>query len=325
MNNRFASISDLHILGTNPVSRRDVLTDTQWKKLESLYLFAWKRDADVIISGDIFNGSNSYHLLKKMGQFLNGYRKKGVNTYAVFGQHDLKYRNKEDTNLDILSATGVVGILGSNPIMGSGFRVYGAGFNEVVPIPPDKDDVNILVIHAAISPSSLFHGHHYISIKDFVEEHPMYDIVLCGDVHRTFIEEHNNTVVINSGPLLRKEADEYNMIHKPGFFYIDMENVSIEYHEVDHKPSAEVISRSHIEKKKVKELSAAIADTAHFLDELNKRSKGGRLMNIRERIKQRIEGEGKSTPGAKSVLECLLNERNISQWLQDQEKHQELQ
>ena len=321
MKNRLAALSDVHILGSNPVGRKDVLTDVQWEKLDYVYTFARRVDADVAFAGDIFNGSNNYHLLKKASEFFSRYKNAGVTTYSVFGQHDMKYRNKEDTNLDILAASGVVNILGSVPVDCGHFRVYGASWNDPIPVPDQREIVNLLVIHAPISPSALFHGHGYTSISEFVEAHPMFDIIITGDVHRTFAEEYNGTVVLNSGPLLRKEADEYNMIHKPGFFFIDMNEITFTFQQVDHASAREVISRKHIEKKRVKEISAAIADTAHFLDELRTRTASGQFMNIRERIKDRIENSPAST-GAKSVLEYLLGERDLNSWLQERLQNQ---
>lgn len=313
MKSKLVGASDLHLLSVNPVCRKDSLVDVQWDKLKEIFLFAARNQADVLIAGDLTDKSNNYWLINRLSALLRDYKGLGVDVYAVFGQHDMKYRNKEDTNLDILSSAGLVTILGSTPEKGAHFNVYGASWMGEVP-KANPDDINLLVIHSPLSPAALFHGHNYINPSQFIEDHPEYNLILCGDVHRTFIEESGPAVFLNSGPLLREEADEYYMIHKPGFFFIDMNDVKIEFREIKHRPSSEVITRMHIERKKIKEKSAAIADTAHFLDELKRRTSGGRMMNIQERIKAKISS-GTASEKAKSILECLLNEKDLSQWL----------
>lgn len=315
---RFISLGDIHLLGNNPVSRKDDLTGTQWAKVHELFSAANAKSADILIAGDFSDHSNNYSILNNLAEILRAYKDLDVNAFAVFGQHDMKYRNEKDTNLQILSNAGLITILGSTPVLGPDFRVYGAGWKAPVPRPEDTKMTNILVTHAPISPKSLFHGHDYIPIEEFALAHNRFSLVLCGDVHRTFMEEFNGMVVMNSGPLIRKEADEYNMTHKPGFFYIDMEEVTIDFYEVTHRPAGEVLSRSHIEKKRAKDLVAARADTAQFLHELRERSNAGRLMNIKERIQTRIEPEAETSTLAKSILECLLNERNLGQWVERQ-------
>lgn len=315
MKTRLISVSDLHLLTIKPVCRLDDLTEVQWEKLQEIFNFAYNHKADVLIAGDISNISNNYHILNHFIQILRTYKEMGVDVYAVFGQHDMKYRNTEDTNLDIIASSGLIQILGSTPEEGKHFKVYGCEWMGSVP-EADPNEINILVVHSPISPAALFQGHHYISIDQFSQEHPEYNLVLCGDVHRTFIEERGGSVFLNSGPLLRKEADEYSLIHKPGFFYIDMSDVKIQFQEVKHRPSSEVISRTHIEKKKRKESAASIADTAHFLDELKRRSEGDQTMNIRDRIKQTVVLQNAPNEVI-SVLECLLNEKSLTQWLEE--------
>jgi DNA repair exonuclease SbcCD nuclease subunit len=311
---KLISLGDIHLLGVNPANRKDDLTGTQWKKIHELFAFAKAKEADVLVAGDFSDSSNNYSILNKLAEILRAYKDLGVNVFAVFGQHDLKYRNQKDTNLQILINSGLINLLGSKPVEGEGFRVYGASWQDEIP-KPSSGWINLLVIHAPISPSSLFHGHNYISIKDFVNDHPEFSLIICGDVHRTFMEEHNGVLVMNSGPLVRKEASEYNMIHKPGHFFIDMEDVSIKFIEVNHRPGKEVLSMDKSAERRRKELVHARVDTAQFLHELRQRTSEGKLMNIRERIGLRASHESEISETAKRVLECLLNERDLKEWL----------
>jgi hypothetical protein len=315
--NRIIALGDLHLIGTNPIGRKDNLTEAQWGKVSFVYDYAYNVGADVYIAGDVNDASNNYSILNHFSYIVTNYAKKGVGTYAVFGQHDLKYRNKKDTNLQIMENSKIVKILDATPVLGAGFRIYGCSWGNEIPVPRSGDFLDILVIHAPISPVSLFHGHNYIKIEDFIAENPNFDIIICGDVHRTFMEEHNSTLVLNSGPLIRKEANEYNMIHRPGFFYIDLNSIEIKFIEVPHSEAEKVLSRNHIEKKKMKELTAARADTAQFLSELHQRTLEERSMNISERMKAKLEvKKSPISSGAKEVIECLLSERNLEEWLE---------
>lgn len=317
LKNKMVCLSDLHLVGSNPISRIDDLVKSQWDKLIEVFIFAYQHKADIYLAGDIFDSSNNYSILNRMAEILFGYKNLGVNVYCVFGQHDMKYRNEKNTNLEILSNAGLVTVLNSTPLEGDGIRLYGCGWKSNVPIPSEKDSLDILVTHAPISPGAIFHGHNYINIKDFVKENPTYDLIICGDVHRTFMDECNDTVVLNSGPLLRKEANEYNMVHKPGFFFIDLEKISISYKEIKHRQSSEVLKRDHIEKKKRQEFVSTVVNTAQFLCELRERSTKGQMLNIQERMKLIVASKDNFTShSARSILEHLLNEKDLDKWIE---------
>jgi DNA repair exonuclease SbcCD nuclease subunit len=311
---RYISINDIHLVANNPVGRKDDLTVTQWGKIRFVFDYAEKMKAAILIAGDFGDASNNYSILNKLAALLKEYQEKGVLVFAVFGQHDLKYRNEEDTNLDILISAGLIIKLEKEPLpVAIGdihYRIYGVNWGDSVPKLSSSEITNILVIHTPISPVALFHGHNYIDTKDFQKEHPEYKIVICGDVHRKFMEEIEGTIFLNSGPMVRKEADEYNMIHEPGFFFIDVKKERIKFVTIPHRPAEEVLTIQHIERKKRKSESAARADSAQFLHELNQRANKSEeeTLDLRERLIQRLSTKKKSIPsGASSVIETLLN------------------
>ena len=75
-------------------------------------------------------------------------------------------------------------------------------------------------------------------------------MIVCGDCHRTFSFEQDGRYIVNSGPLLRKEADMYNLTEaSPGFWVYDTEKRKIDWIDVPHELAKKVLSRKHIERQ----------------------------------------------------------------------------
>lgn len=327
MTSRYVALADLHLLYNNPVCRLDNLVDVQWEKLTYVYEYAKKKEANVIVAGDVHVTSNNYSLLNQLISFLRRYANQGVFTFSVYGQHDLKYRNPDDTNLQILINSGYIQLLGEKPIVVTSelsrlkihHRIWGASWMGPVPSPGENQSpTDILVIHDSISPAKIYPGQQNTDAKKFLIDHPAFDIVLCGDIHRTFIEEYKGRTIVNPGPLLRREADEYNLIHKPGFFYFDLERTHVEFVQVPHQPASEVITRKHIEEKQRKQQTAARADTSQFLSELRARTSDRQAVNIRDRIRLRVEEpDGSTAQPVLDVMTPLLNGKNVEQYIKE--------
>lgn len=323
MSYRYVALADLHLLFNNPVCRMDNLVAVQWEKLTYVFEYAANREAHVLIAGDIHVTSNNYSLLNQLIQFLREYRSRGVRVFCVYGQHDLKYRNPDDTNLQILINSGYVEQLGDKPVSfhvnkDVHHRLWGSSWMSPIPSMQDKAPTDILVIHDSISPAKIYPGQQNTDAKKFLKTYPSFDIVICGDIHRTFIEENQGRTIVNPGPLLRREADEYNMVHRPGFFYFDLDKAHVEFVVVPHEPSSKVITRQHIEKKKAKEQTAARADTSQFLSELRARTADKQVVNIRDRIRARIEEpDGSTQQPVIGVMEHLLNGKTVEQYIKE--------
>ena len=237
------SISDIHLINQNPISRKDNLCETQIKKLKYVLNYAKRNDAIIVINGDMFDSPRSFYTLSQIAELI-----KDHNIYAVYGQHDTYYYShstRHATNLGVLNKSNLITILGPEPIQFDDFNLYGCSITEPIPEILDNNKLNILSIHAPISDSALFSTHEFINAEDFISE-SKFDMVFCGDIHRKFIIEKDNKVILNSGPMLRIECTEYNFQHKPGFWFINTDNKKIEYIEIPHDPAEEVLSRLHI-------------------------------------------------------------------------------
>ena len=154
---KFVALSDIHLVPKNPICRIDDLTEVQWGKLDEVFEFATLKDADILIAGDLHAISNDYEVLGQFAEFLKKYQELGTYVWAVYGQHDLKYRNPDNTNMEILTKAGLINLIPPEGIQNMGVKIFGCGWMDDI-TEPDMTTVNILVIHAPISPKALFRG-----------------------------------------------------------------------------------------------------------------------------------------------------------------------
>lgn len=244
---KFILVSDVHATSKTPVSRKDDILKTFIEKFTFVLDCAREYNASILQAGDFFHSAREWLILESFIILLKKY--KDIKIYSIFGQHDMYMRSKVATNmLSIFNKAGFIELLNENPFRlkcsSSKKYIYLYGCNWEGKVPEPKGDLNILVIHAPISKREVFPGHAYTSPKYFIKKNKGWDLILVGDTHRYFIEKTRNTLLVNTGPLLRLEANEYNMIHKPKIFIYDsflktITNKII----IPHKQSQKILSK----------------------------------------------------------------------------------
>lgn len=257
---KIAFLSDPHIIWDKPIARLDDTRETSLEKFEFVLDWCMDNSALLLISGDLTDKPRSWHMYKRLKELIKRYY---VRICAVYGQHDMYLRSKEATMLDLLN----IEIL-TDDCVSAGIDntwLYGASYGEEVP-EVETDGFNILVIHAPISDKALWKGHDYINSKKFLKAFNEFDIIHCGDIHRSFlnISEDYKRCILNTGPMVRKEATEYNFKHRPCFYWYDAEEDTMNKVEIPHRPAEEVLSRDHIEKQE--EVSGMLDD---FIESVN--------------------------------------------------------
>lgn len=258
---KFLHISDTHLLFDSPQARLDDTHKTGLEKFE--YVLSWAKENSTVIlhSADFFDKRRSWYLLPEIVTLLKKYE---VPILAVFGQHDQYMRSmvtRHATMLGILEQAGLVEILGSAHFETHEeirWCIKGAGYQEEIPAPDEECDYNILVIHAPVAVEPLWPGHNYIDAEKFLAEHTEFDMILCGDIHRSFgIIDKVGRWILNTGPMIRRRAVDYNFQHKPGFWVIDTEKEigpkQVTWEEIPHLPAEKVLSRDHIEREEESE------------------------------------------------------------------------
>ena len=258
MSVKLALVSDAHLTFKKFIARKDNAVNAGLRKFNEVLNWCEENEASLVIAGDLFDKPRSWFML---AQTMDMIRKSGVSIFAVYGQHDIYFRSKDTidrTNLGILRKAGLVKILSDIPVevpttrgkRGLQVRIYGASYGEEIPEPIETEQAsiyNMLVVHAPIYSGSI-NKVETLNALSFLKKHP-YDLIHCGDIHRRFEVETNQSILLNPGPLLRKTAEEYNFTHKPGFFDMTFYSGSeweYKFVEVEHKPASEVLTRSHL-------------------------------------------------------------------------------
>lgn len=240
-NQNIIFISDMHIVGDNPICRLDNLVETQKKKLKFIINFANKNNAIILSAGDQTDTPRnfiSFYILS------NALKKLKTEFHCCLGQHDKYMRTDNPNSIHLITKLKLANRLNSVPYEINGINIYGCDFGDQVPDPKTKN--NILVVHESITTRELAIKHvDFIEAKEFLLKNSRYDMILCGDIHRRFKLEIDNRIILNSGPILRKEASEYFMDYKPSFYFLH--NGKIDLIEIPHKEYS--ISRDHIELK----------------------------------------------------------------------------
>lgn len=262
----FIFLSDLHLTDKSPVARTDNFTKAQWSKVRFIFKYAKKKKAVIVQAGDWNDKARSWDVLYKTVKMIMEY---GLDILTIPGQHDMYHGVSEEstpTILSVLRASKLVTILGKEPVKLGGVNFYGAPWGAKVPS-IITSGTNILVIHAPIMKEAIYYGAEGINPKRFLKKHK-FDIVLAGDIHREFTEKFSKRRLFNTGPVLRKSAEQYSFVHEPNFRVFDSETGKVKRIVIPHKPAEKILTRSHIVEKK------GIASTMDaFIQKINKRQK----------------------------------------------------
>ncbi len=244
---KFLLLSDVHATTKTPIGRKDNILETFKKKIDFIFDLAKERDAHILQAGDLFDKPRDWYLLL---YFMRKLKNSDIKIHTIYGQHDMyMYSNvgSTPTTLGILSRAGYLKILTKKPTVIGKTYIKGASWGNPIPLANRKARTNILVMHYPISKKDLYPGHDFTSPLHFIKKHAWWDLILVGDIHRHFIEKTKATTMINTGPMLRLEASEYNMEHKPCAYIFDDEYLTVEKVTIPHEEADTVLSRSHID------------------------------------------------------------------------------
>lgn len=284
-------LSDVHATSVNPRARSDNVLLASIRKLEYVFKYADEIGADILQAGDLTNSSRDILFLFKFISILRKYP--NVKLHCIWGQHNQYCRNKNvPTTLGILHRAGLINILNKTPYKPyDNFNIYGCSWKEKI-ITPKSKDFNILVIHAPITTKPLWQGHIYKEPERFMKSNPNFQLVLCGDIHREFIyKTKDGRIICNTGPMMRLEATEYNLKHKPKFFIYDTNKQTLKTKIIPHAESSQVMSAKHLE----------ICENNDSLGNIYINTKQVEDMNIMKIIEQLIMASKKE----KSILKVI--------------------
>jgi len=257
----FLLLSDIHARSDSPICRTDDISKAFISKFEFILRYAEKENAIILHAGDLFDTPRSLRTLYNIMTLLNKYSSVGF--YGVLGgkSHDSYLYSTDLTGVTwgLLQEAGKIKRLTDKAVevrekeltgcKGPSFvNLYGASYGEEVPKAEDPKSFNILAIHKEISMNKMFRTQERYYAPKFLGDNPDYNLIICADIHQKFMyKAPSGRIILNSGPLLRLEADEAS--HEPGFFVYDTEMKKVDWVNVPHEPAENVISREHLIKK----------------------------------------------------------------------------
>jgi DNA repair exonuclease SbcCD nuclease subunit len=300
-------LSDVHLSSKTPIGRLDDYRKTCLRKFEYVLKYAQKLNAMILQAGDLFDKPRDWFILLDVIQLLRCYP---VKFWCVYGQHDTymySIENRDYTSMGVLARNNLINILDQNPHnQASGYEIYGTSFNPDLLIPkPKGKKPNILVAHATISDQALYPGQAYYSAKKFLQDYKAFDLILCADIHRHFYFSDKGRYLVNTGPMMRKEASHYNFSHEPCFYVYDTETKKLSRGKIPCEPAKKVLSRKHIESSveadtMLETFIAAVRDDkmevgANLVDNIHKFLKKNKIdktiSNIIEEVMSRYDKE----------------------------------
>lgn len=242
-------MGDFHYTLKQPGSRRDNVGEVFDNKFAEICSLVSTNEVDVLVQpGDLFDSHKANDETKSaiMNIFNHRFPKEKTDFLTIFGQHDLRYHqsNIMNTPLHLLNVADYVKILGHRPLRYNKGKecidFYGASWFEEIPAPEKKDNFNILVIHKMVIDEKIWEGQ-----EDFVRHNILlktqrdYDLIICGDNHKTFTAQSGNRFLVNPGCLIRTRIDQED--HRPCVFYFDTVIGELQKYNLSIDPFNEVI------------------------------------------------------------------------------------
>lgn len=300
MNPTLILTADWHLRGDVPKARLDKQTyhHTQAAKRDYIIALAMKCECPILVAGDVGHKPEWPNwLLTSLIGVLSAHK---VRVLVVPGQHDLpehRLDQWQNSGLGVLEASGAVEVLVEplNSVVIDGIQIDTAPFGEE---PPEFDDSNeaqrhVLCCHRLISDKKA-DPNGGVFVDSFIKHHQQYDLILCGDNHKTFAKKYRDTLFLSPGSLMRMSADQID--HKPAVFlwYAETNLLRPVYLPIQ----ADVVSREHIETKKAKEerLSA-------FVERM--KGTGEQKLQFEKNLEGRME-EANASPRVRGKVNTVL-------------------
>ena len=223
---RLLITGDWHTTNKAPENRIDDFVSSLFKKIKFIAKIYKDKKCDFVLQpGDFFDSPFiPYSFFASVFELLS---ESGLQIAAIYGQHDLRYRTKENTPLTALWATSdflqvipATGLIYNNEV-----AVYGASFGEEVPNFFDEGHFNVLLVHQMIVDEKLWASQEGHTLSGhFLKKHKKkFDLIVSGDNHQFFIESGK---LFNMGSLMRSRIDQVD--HEPSVVVFDTDTLKWE-------------------------------------------------------------------------------------------------
>jgi DNA repair exonuclease SbcCD nuclease subunit len=207
----------------------------QWAAVDFIKDLQLKYNCPVVCAGDLFD-----HWKPSPNLIREAIIHMPKQFYTIYGQHDLPQHNlqlADKCGINVLKADKTLTVLpechwDQTPKEGS---LYLPNFN-----------CHILVWHIMnYTGKEPWPGAPIPMAAKLLRQYPQFPLIITGDNHKTFHEDHEGRWLINPGSLMRMKADQVD--HKPCVYLWFAEDNSIQQVYIPIKQG--IISREHIEKE----------------------------------------------------------------------------
>ena len=245
---KILATGDLHLTDKKPENRTDDYKSSVLKKLDFIFQTAINEKCKLIVQpGDFFDSpAPSYSLFSEIAKRIRAIHPIWI--ASIWGQHDLRYRRKENAALKALSIICSDNfLLEFNGIFQNELRIYSAGWGEEIPKLNNRF-CSILIIHRTIVNDKLWAGQtEYVQGFDFVKANK-FPLIVSGDNHQSFIIDLKSKRLFNCGSLLRSKIDQIN--HKPFIIIFDTETRQYEQIMIPIEPAEKIFALEKTSKEK---------------------------------------------------------------------------
>lgn len=244
----FLITGDWHITDKCPANRIDNYEETLFQKLEFIFKTAEENNCEIFQPGDFFDSPDpSYHLFTRVVDLLNRYP--NIRVFTIWGQHDLRYRNPENTALKALNSccSNLFIVQNDLHLSKENISIYGASYNKDIPTIKEKN-LSILLIHKMIIKEKLWEQQtDYAEGNAFLKDNK-FDLIVSGDNHKGFVMSYKNRFLINCGSLMRSNTTQLE--HQP--FIVLIKNGILTNINIPIEDSEKVFAVDRILKEKEK-------------------------------------------------------------------------
>jgi len=256
--------ADIHLTTRTPVARTDDVALAQHRKVAHLRALQERYGCSILDGGDLFDywkappwlSAYAYHNLPAM--------------VTVPGNHDLPEHSLakyEHSALHLLGATRddiavsftpppiVDGV--PQPTYRGPFAMYSYpngtfDYRIFEGVGKDPERTNVLVLHEFVWPGlkpPFKEAPGYMAQALLRKLHTHFDLILCGDNHKGFVESYEGCVLVNPGSMLRLTADFIGYRPRCYLYYSDSNAVVPEYYPIEEA----VLSTAHLDRVKARD------------------------------------------------------------------------
>ena len=223
---------DWHLRDDQPVCRTDVFETAQWRKLDFVSDLQRQHDCPVLHSGDLMHTwkSSPYLLSKTMEHLPKQF-------YSVIGNHDAPQHNLELINksgINVLARAGALTLL-------NGCHFGQTPTEESIVIGGRKILLWHVMTYQAKEP---YPGCTAPKAAKLLRQYSQYSLIITGDNHQPFVEEHEGRLLVNPGCLTRQTAAFADFKPRVYLYYAQTNTVEPVYLPIEEG----TVSREHIDR-----------------------------------------------------------------------------